>query len=73
LLENVNTAPYLIHGAASYVGVHLALALAGYGLDSAQVFIRVVGSGCGDQKLSTVFETSVRTVSHKSNIQAYII
>ena len=30
--------------------------MAGYGLDSAQAFIRVVGSRCGDQMLSTVFE-----------------
>ena len=44
---NVDTNPRLIHVTASYVGVHLALALAGYGLHSVQAVTQVVGSRCG--------------------------
>jgi hypothetical protein len=72
LLGNVNTNPYFIHGSASRADVYLVLALAGYGLDSAQAFIRVQGSRCGDHKLRTVFQTCVPTIGHKSKIQAYI-
>src|ERR1035437_8148984 len=55
LLGNVNTNPYLMHGEPRVCDVYLILGLAGYGLDSAQAFIRVLGNRCGDQKLRTVF------------------
>ncbi|MBB5061001.1 hypothetical protein HDF16_005737 [Granulicella aggregans] len=39
-LGNVNTNPYLVHGVPRARDVHPVLALAGYGLNTAQAFIR---------------------------------